>query len=174
MPSSILIQWTIIIIWDLCFTKAQIANTSPTVLSELETWVNVSFALGATERSIFEEVYNRKVAISFCIVMLRWLSKRLDHNSKLNPTGSLHFLVLRSLSCCWSEESRASPTFVDRDKWHRWLRWEIIACSSKLLCYSWFHILMIEISNRSRECFLSSWLFTRLCISCSTLGWLLF
>ena len=173
MPSSILIKWTIVIIWNLSFTEAQITDTSPTVLSELETWVNVSFALWATEWSIFEEIYDWKVAISFCIVMLRWLSKRLDHNPKLNSTSSLHFLVLRSLSCCWPKEFRASSTLVDGNEWNWWLWWEIITCSSKLLSYSWFHLLMIKISNWSRECFLSSRLFTRLSISCATLGWLL-
>ena len=105
--------------------------------------------------------------------MLWWLCKRLDHNSKLNPTSGLHFLVLRSLSCCWPQESRASSAFVNWNKWHWRLGWEIIACSSKLFCNSWFNIFMIEISNWSWECFLSSRLFSRLCISCATLGWLL-
>ena len=104
--------------------------------------------------------------------MLRWLCKRLDHNSKLNPTSGLHFLVLRSLSCCWPKEFRASSTFVNRNEWHWRLGWEIIARSSKLLCNSWFYLLMIKISNWSRECFFSSRLFSRLCISSATLGWL--
>ena len=86
MSPTIFIQGAVIMIRNFSLGKAHVAHTDFTILSELKGWIYVRFTLRTSERTVFEEIDNWKVTITLCIVVLRWLCKRLDHNTKINST----------------------------------------------------------------------------------------